>query len=105
GTHSGMFDFEPYAYPFDFADLEEPYPWSAWKGTPDCVINKCNSINGSYNPWIAVPEAIRRLDPKWATCDLSLYGLYDPPRALSSVGNIFAPTSADPKPSATPGQG
>ncbi|KAF2737953.1 hypothetical protein EJ04DRAFT_550220 [Polyplosphaeria fusca] len=105
GKHSGMIDFEPYAYQFNFNDLISPYPWVAWEATPDCVIDKCNYINGSYNPWIAVPEAIRRLDPKWSTCDLSLYGLYDPPRALSSIGNIFASiTSNDPQPPPTPGQ-
>ncbi|KAF2466677.1 uncharacterized protein BDR25DRAFT_359199 [Lindgomyces ingoldianus] len=106
-TTSGRIEFDPYAYSFNFADLSSPYPWSAWDATPNCVIDKCQIINGSYNPWLAVPEAIRRLDPRWATCDLSLYGLYDPPRALSSVGNIFAsPTSKGPRPpSATPGQG
>ncbi|KAF2800838.1 hypothetical protein K505DRAFT_370009 [Melanomma pulvis-pyrius CBS 109.77] len=105
GSHSGMFDFEPYAYSFNFADLAEPYPWSAWNGAPECVIDHCSIINGSYNPWLAVPEAIRRLDPSWATCDLALYGLYDPPRALTSVGNIFATlTSTVPKQEPTPGQ-
>lgn len=101
----GLVDFEPYAYSFNFDDLISPYPWSAWKGTPDCAASSCSVINGSYNPWIAVPEAIRRLDPAWATCDLALYGLYDPPRALSTVGNIFATlTSQDPRPQPTPGQ-
>ncbi|KAF2278434.1 uncharacterized protein EI97DRAFT_456834 [Westerdykella ornata] len=98
-------DWEPYAYPFNTDDLISPYPWSAWKGTPDCVWDACTSINGSYNPWIAVPEAIRRLDENWKTCDLALHGLYDPPIALSTVGNIFVTlTTLEPMPQPTPGQ-
>jgi hypothetical protein len=105
GSESGLIDFEPYAYSFNFADLESPYPWSAWNGAPECVIDHCSVINGSYNPWIAVPEAIRRLDPKWATCDLALYGLYDPPVALTSVGNIFATlTTTTQRQESTPAQ-
>ncbi|KAJ4365676.1 hypothetical protein N0V83_008296 [Neocucurbitaria cava] len=106
GDRSSMVDFEPYAYSFNFDDLVSPYPWSAWDGAFDCVKTKCSTISGSYNPWIAVPEAIRRLDPKWATCDLALYGLYDPPIALSTVGNMFATTTKPPQsgPQPTPGQ-
>ncbi|KAF2000455.1 hypothetical protein P154DRAFT_620262 [Amniculicola lignicola CBS 123094] len=105
GVHSGMFDFEPSAYSFNFNDLASPYPWSAWGAGPECVMSRCTSMNGEYNPWLAVPPAIRRLDPRWSTCDLALYGLYDPPRALSSVGNVFATiTSKDPIPGPTPGQ-
>lgn len=106
GERSSMVDFEPYAYSFNFNDLISPYPWSAWNGGFDCVKTSCTTISGAYNPWIAVPEAIRRLDPQWATCDLALYGLYDPPIALSSVGNMFAPTTAPVQngPQPTPGQ-
>jgi hypothetical protein len=69
------FDFELYAYSFNFADLQSPYPWSAWDAQPDCVKDRCTQIAGDYNPWLAVPEAVRRLDERWASCDLDLYGL------------------------------
>ncbi|KAH7085452.1 hypothetical protein BKA63DRAFT_485390 [Paraphoma chrysanthemicola] len=93
-------------YSFNFADLVSPYPWSAWAGLDYCVVNKCSTMSGPYNPRIAVPEAIRRLDPRWSTCDLDLGGLYDPPIALSSVGNMFASTTVPPQggPGPTPGQ-
>lgn len=106
GERSSMVDFEPYAYSFNFNDLISPYPWSAWKGGFDCVRTNCTTISGAYNPWIAVPEAIRRLDPQWKTCDLALHGLYDPPIALSSVGNMFASTTVPVQngPQPTPGQ-
>ncbi|OAL46031.1 hypothetical protein IQ07DRAFT_647672 [Pyrenochaeta sp. DS3sAY3a] len=106
GDRSGMVDFEPHAYSFNFDDLVSPYPWSAWNAAFDCVKTKCSTISGAYNPWIAVPEAIRRLDPQWATCDLALYGLYDPPIALSTVGNMFLTSALPPQngPQPTPGQ-
>lgn len=106
GQYSGMVGFDDYAYSFNWADLVSPYPWSAWDSSFDCVEEHCSIINGSYNPWLAVPDAIRRLDPRWATCDLSLYGLYDPPVAVSSVGNIFATSTFVPQSTpATPPQG
>ncbi|PSN62852.1 hypothetical protein BS50DRAFT_577740 [Corynespora cassiicola Philippines] len=107
GDFSGVgWEWEDHAYSFNLNDLVSPYPWSAWVGAPQCVMDRCTSINGSYNPWIAVPEAIRRLDAKWATCDLALYGLYDPPVALSTVTDMFPPTTTadDPRPEPTPGQ-
>ena len=101
-----MVGFDDYAYSFNWADLVSPYPWSAWDASFDCVEDQCSVINGSYNPWLAVPGAIRRLDPRWATCDLSLYGLYDPPVAVSSVGDIFATSAFVPQSTpATPPQG
>ena len=101
-----MVGFDDYAYSFNWADLVSPYPWSAWDASFDCVEENCSIVNGSYNPWLAVPDAIRRLDPRWATCDLSLYGLYDPPVAVSSVGDIFATSTFVPQSTpATPPQG
>ena len=101
-----MVGFDDYAYSFNWADLVSPYPWSAWDSSFDCVKDHCSIVNGSYNPWLAVPDAIRRLDPRWATCDLSLYGLYDPPVAVSSVGDIFATSTFVPQSTpATPPQG
>ena len=93
------------AYSFNFDDLVSPYPWSALNGIDCVLLNKCIPINGPYNPMLAVPDAIRRLDPSWSTCEVGLRGLYDPPTALTAVGNIFATlTSKDPSQLPTPGQ-
>jgi hypothetical protein len=103
--HTGYIDFGSEAYSFNFGDLVPPYPWSAWAGLDYCVMSKCSTISGAYNPRIAVPEAIRRLDPRWATCDLALYGLYDPPIALRSVGFLSATSTQPPsRLEPTPGQ-
>ncbi|KAF2812266.1 uncharacterized protein BDZ99DRAFT_568968 [Mytilinidion resinicola] len=106
GGESGV-DYGGTQWPFNYADLQEPVPWSAWDGLNDCVFSRCTEISGSYNPVLAVPAAVRSLDPRWASCDLNLDGLYDPPWAVSSVGNFFpSTTTKDPgSPSATPGPG
>jgi hypothetical protein len=102
---TGFIDFGNEAYSFNFGDLVSPYPWSAWAGLDYCVMSKCSTMSGAYNPRIAVPEAIRRMDPRWATCDLALYGLYDPPIALRSVGFLSAtPTQTPSGLEPTPGQ-
>ncbi|KAF2493548.1 hypothetical protein BU16DRAFT_591981 [Lophium mytilinum] len=106
GGQSGI-DFGGTQWPFNYADLQDPVPWSAWDGFYTCVFSRCSEISGSYNPILAVPAAVRSLDPRWASCDLALEGLYDPPWAVTPVGNFFPSTTAkDPgSPSATPSPG
>lgn len=49
-----------------------------------------------------MPPQITDLDPNWKTCVWTSYGIFDPPIALHSVGNIFQSSSAaPPKPTPT----
>ncbi|KAL1612398.1 hypothetical protein SLS60_000624 [Paraconiothyrium brasiliense] len=103
-------------YSIQWADFQDPVPWSAYVGQSYCANNRvaCTEvIPGSYLPAMSMPGQIRQLDPNWASCDFDKYGLFDPPIALHGVPNFLTSTSAtaDPTPtsaesviSATPGQ-
>ncbi|KAI9865358.1 MAG: hypothetical protein M1813_002247 [Trichoglossum hirsutum] len=71
------------AYPFNFADLNSPFPWSALAGMWDCYAGFCATISQDYRPELEVPPEVRQLDPEWADCALDWQGLYDPPHALT----------------------
>ena len=61
--------------------------------------NCCNIVPDSgYFPTIALPPRLRDADPAWATCELPLWGMYDPPIALPRVTQIadLQPTGASP---------
>nr|OQO31153.1 hypothetical protein B0A51_01884 [Rachicladosporium sp. CCFEE 5018] len=47
-----------------------------------------------YHAQLAVPKAVRALDPAWAQCDVPLYGVYDPPIALQAAGAVKGPAGA-----------
>ncbi|OQO00381.1 hypothetical protein B0A48_13729 [Cryoendolithus antarcticus] len=47
-----------------------------------------------YHAQLAVPKAVRALDPAWAQCDVPLYGIYDPPIALQAAGAVKGPVGA-----------
>lgn len=104
-------------YSIDYADFNDPVPFSAYVGQSYCANNRvaCTEvIPGSYFPAMSMPGQIRQLDPNWANCEFDKYGLFDPPIALHSAPNFLTsssapaadptPTSADPVVSATPGQ-
>ena len=62
-THVGLF-FE--ATQLNYADLNWPYPTSAWVQQPQCFEDEAACqyiISGSLNPILAVPDQIRTLDP------------------------------------------
>jgi hypothetical protein len=99
------------AYKFNFADLNPMVPASAFTAMFDCTrggasyqlgngvsmtgYDKLNGdpvsgfcsvyIDSDYRPVLPVPPALRALDPKWASCNLGLNGLFDPPSALSAA--------------------
>ncbi|OQN99451.1 hypothetical protein B0A48_14428 [Cryoendolithus antarcticus] len=47
-----------------------------------------------YHAQLAVPKAVRALDPAWAQCDVPLYGVYDPPIALQAAVAVKGPADA-----------
>ncbi|KAF2737483.1 hypothetical protein EJ04DRAFT_510342 [Polyplosphaeria fusca] len=86
----------------NYADFVDPVPWSAYIGDRYCANNRplCSVIYPhDYHPVMVMPPEIRGLDPAWASCSFDQYGIFDPPVALSSVGNLFSSTStAQPQP-------
>ncbi|KAK5736560.1 hypothetical protein LTR17_007379 [Elasticomyces elasticus] len=116
-------------YPFNFADLIHPVPASAYLGQASCyhpvppelwtgTLGSGDRINGerqqealwfcgmifdyAYAPWLAVPPQFRALDPAWEDCDLSLWGTWDPPVALTEVTSAVGVSTPVPKPSHHP---
>jgi hypothetical protein len=94
-------------YPFNYADLNQPVPYSAWNGQARCSYPgaadwKCNVIyENDYNPQLAMPPGIRRLNPAWEGCQMWYGGLYDPPYALKPGTVVDTPTVAFGKPPVT----
>ncbi|KAK4962051.1 hypothetical protein LTR10_002548 [Elasticomyces elasticus] len=113
-------------YPFNFADLIHPVPASAYLGQASCyhpvppelwtgTLGAGDRINGerqqealwfcgmifdyAYAPWLAVPPQFRALDPAWEDCDLSLWGTWDPPVALTEVTSAAGVSTPIPQPS------
>jgi len=67
-------------------------PISVYEEQPTCG-GHCTTILPEYNPTLSMPPQIRSLDAAWADCDLALYGIYDPPLALTPVASIVVPTA------------
>ncbi|KAI4819891.1 hypothetical protein E4T44_10338, partial [Aureobasidium sp. EXF-8845] len=94
-------------YPFNYADLNKPVPYSAWNGQARCEYPgfadyKCNVIyENDYNPQLAMPPGIRKLNPAWEGCQMWYGGLYDPPYALKPGTAVDTPTVAFGNPPAT----
>jgi hypothetical protein len=61
-------------------------------------------INSDYHPVLALPSAIRKMDPAWKACGLAWQGAWDPPKTLqpaeaidpltTSVGSQYPITAA-----------
>ncbi|KAF2478277.1 uncharacterized protein BDR25DRAFT_309060 [Lindgomyces ingoldianus] len=80
----------------NYDDFNDPTPWSAYYGQRNCANNRplCSVVfPHNYYPVMVMPPQVRNLDPNWNSCAFDMYGIFDPPVALHSVGNIF-PTSA-----------
>lgn len=73
-------------YPFNFADLNSPVPYSAWNGQQMCEYSNSQNCyviyENEFNPQLAIPPGIRKLRPEWDSCQMWYGGLYDPPKAL-----------------------
>lgn len=75
-------------YQVNFADFNEPVPYSAWNGQNICRAAddgwSCPIVyEGQFRPQLAIPPAIKELAPEWANCFQWYNGLYDPPLALT----------------------
>jgi hypothetical protein len=97
-------------YPFNFADLNSPVPWSAWIGMPDfdCVSARSDIatvIHERYVPQILIPPEVRSVDPAWADCDIQQRGVQDPPHALQTADSLKLEDGATAKPVAVPDAG
>lgn len=94
-------------YPFNFADLNTPVPYSAWNGQARCEFPgaadyKCNVIyEDQFYPQLAMPPGIRKLQDSFEGCQFWYGGLYDPPYALKPGTAVATPTLAWDKPKET----
>ncbi|PNS15615.1 glutamine-tRNA ligase [Sphaceloma murrayae] len=84
-------------YPVSYADFNNPIPWSAWNGQAVCYGPRwgagCDIIyEDEYRPQLAIPAGIRKLDPRWASCQNWYGGLYDPPLTLQTQETFAVPT-------------
>lgn len=75
-------------YQVNFADFNEPVPYSAWNGQNICRGAddgwSCPIVyEGQFRPQLAIPPEIKQLSPEWANCYQWYNGLYDPPLALT----------------------
>jgi len=87
------------AYSFNLADLNgfvtsaaffqmQGYDWSG----PD----RNTIFDDLYFPTVWLPDAITELKPEWRTCDLSPFGVNDPPIQLTTVKYVEPTTTKDP---------
>ncbi|GAB7351126.1 hypothetical protein MBLNU459_g1586t1 [Dothideomycetes sp. NU459] len=85
-------------YPFNYADMNKPIPYSAWNGQQMCsgpsYPDSCTVIyEDQFNPQLAMPPGIRKLRPEFETCQMWYGGLYDPPFALQPASALAIPTA------------
>ena len=55
-----------------------------------------NTANAGYSKNLKIPSELAGIDPSWSTCTPGMYGSWDPPRVLTPVQNMVAPTAAQP---------
>lgn len=84
-------------YPVDYADFQQPIPYSAWIGQNICNYPgddvNCGVIyENDFKPQLAIPPEITSLSPDFKNCQLWYNGLWDPPLALTEVDSAAGPT-------------
>ncbi|KAI7468637.1 hypothetical protein KC351_g13550 [Hortaea werneckii] len=84
------------AYPLDLARLTAPLPQEYYLNPNwDCGPNgspACRTIfDGAYKPQLSLPSHLLRLDSAWSSCEPYLYGVYDPPKALTAATALMDP--------------
>lgn len=55
-----------------------------------------NTANAGYSKNLKIPSELAGIDPSWSTCTPGMYGSWDPPRVLTPVQHMVAPTAAQP---------
>ncbi|CAD0108869.1 unnamed protein product [Aureobasidium uvarum] len=111
----GWFSAQGPGTPLNYADLNFPWPASAYNCMNRCrtdlsfTINngtgvswtpppQCSTIWSDLNPILAMPTEVRNLVPAWSTCSMWDAALpnfvFDPPRALVAGTAVATPTPA-----------
>jgi hypothetical protein len=111
----GWFSARGAGTPLNYADLNFPWPASAYNCMNRCrtdlsftIINgtgaswspppQCSTIWSDLNPILAMPTEVRNLVPAWSTCSMWDAALpnfvFDPPRALVAGTAVATPTPA-----------
>lgn len=111
----GWFSAQGPGTPLNYADLNFPWPASAYNCMNRCrtdlsftIINgtgaswtpppQCSTIWSDLNPILAMPTEVRNLVPAWSTCSMWDAALpnfvFDPPRALVAGTTVATPTVA-----------
>ncbi|KAH0375767.1 hypothetical protein KCU92_g10045, partial [Aureobasidium melanogenum] len=111
----GWFSAQGPGTPLNYADLNYPWPASAYNCMNRCRTDlsftisngtgvrwtpppQCSTIWSDLNPILAMPTEVRNLVPAWSTCsmwDVALPNfVFDPPRALVAGTTVATPTPA-----------
>ncbi len=88
--------------PINYTELQYPPPNSALtdcphaSGQPDVggSIYNPTASNEASNPFFSIPGALNWVDPAWSTCIPVTYGVFDPPKKLSTASQMVAQTAA-----------
>ncbi|KAG9592567.1 hypothetical protein KCU60_g7273, partial [Aureobasidium melanogenum] len=111
----GWFSAQGPGTPLNYADLNYPWPASAYNCMNRCRTDlsftisngtgvrwtpppQCSTIWSDLNPILAMPTEVRNLVPAWSTCSMWDAALpnfvFDPPRALVAGTTVATPTPA-----------
>ena len=88
--------------PINYTELQYPPPNRALtdcphaSGQPDVggSIYNPTASNEASNPFFSIPGALNWVDPAWSTCIPVTYGVFDPPKKLSTASQMVAQTAA-----------
>ncbi|RMY59666.1 hypothetical protein D0863_11856 [Hortaea werneckii] len=83
----------------DLNALVHPAPTDYYlrpEGAPGCSLSypqpECGTIfEGHHRPILSVPSQVSILQGEWATCNPAIYGVYDPPVALTKTSILEGP--------------
>ncbi|KAI6790802.1 hypothetical protein KC361_g7698 [Hortaea werneckii] len=83
----------------DLNALVHPAPTDYYlrpEGAPGCSLSypqpECGTIfEGRHRPILSVPSQVSILQGEWATCNPAIYGVYDPPVALTKTSVLQGP--------------
>ncbi|KAI7368704.1 hypothetical protein KC354_g2486 [Hortaea werneckii] len=97
GNVIGVLDVMPQR--LDLNALVHPAPTDYYlrpEGAPGCSLlypqPECGTIfEGRHRPILSVPSQVSILQGEWATCNPAIYGVYDPPVALTKTSVLQGP--------------
>jgi hypothetical protein len=78
-----------YPYSFNYADLDGPVSKEAYCQMIRFDWSPCQTIyDDDYEPFLWIPSQVASMRPEWSTCAQAIYGIYDPPHALSTAAAL-----------------